>query len=110
MKSGKRFPFESLSHNSSLVDFIGNDIEQSDVFGQLGLYNTVSDSGGPIFGGPFIQPRPILVDDAVAAEVAEPAPVESRKKRSIWWPGGGGSRHNFGVSITNQATHSHNIL
>lgn len=79
----------------------GNDIQQSDASTELGKYNTVSNNDGPIFGGgpvfegPVFMPEPLEAVDIAPADVA---PVESRKKRSVWWPGGGGSRQNFGAA------------
>lgn len=62
------------------MSFLGNDIQQSDVFSELGLYTTTggnSGGGGPIFGGPLILPMPVAqlaaVDNQEIAADPEPA-------------------------------------
>ncbi|KAJ6633451.1 CD109 antigen [Pseudolycoriella hygida] len=84
----------------------GNDIVLPDVYNELGKYETYGGGGYPIIDpipiGPMPMPGPIFLQPAVDVAVAPqpelavaPERVASRKKRSIWWPGGGGSRHNF---------------
>lgn len=82
------------------------------MYDELGLYNTVTYNDGPVFGGGPIFGGPVILEDfapmeaqAAPMEDAQAAPIEdaqaARKKRSIWWPGGGGgSRQNFNVSVT----------
>lgn len=97
------------------MNFVGNDIQQSDVYDQLRLYITTGDGGGgggirplpgPIFEPMLVdQPVPLEGEPAVLAEeVPAPAPEPvakgSRKKRSIWWPGGGGGWADIGVSFS----------
>lgn len=74
------------------------------------MYSTTGGGGGGGGGGFF--PGPIFLNDVAAAEPAIAAiePVnDARKKRSIWW-GGGGSLYNFDVSSHRNNYIQHNIL
>ncbi len=90
---------------------IGNDIQQSDAYNELGLYYNYGGGGEPdlpdepVPVDPIPLPRPFpgpILLDQVAVE-AQPAiaDVAARSKRSIWWPGGGGFRQSFYVSEFN---------
>lgn len=71
---------------------------ETDIDGELSKYITTGGGGIRPFPGPI---RPMLAGGAAPAKEvqAAPAPSPSRKKRSIWWPGGGGGWQDISVSF-----------